>query len=344
MTSENKKILIIKPSALGDIVLAMPCACAIAGKYPNAQIHWFVRPEFAALLKNHKCVHKIIIFDRKKLGKWWCNIDAFREFVRLIKELRHEKYDIVFDLQGRFRSAIFAWLSGCKHRIGMADTQEVTSIFYTKKVKQSRTHLVDYFLDIVRQTLPIDDGIQFGLEPQKDAIAEIDKLLSKNNISRNNYVVLVPGATVDEKRWPAENFALLAEKISNKYQCGITAVGVNSERGIIDAIAELSSVPILNLAGRTDIAQLVAILSSAKAVISNDTGSAHIAAALNVPMVLIFGFTNPKRVGPYAKPDSVAAVDGDKRSNEVESTNPLHNIKNVSVESVFELLCKQLDE
>jgi len=342
MSEQIKKILIIKPSALGDIVLAMPAVCALTENFPNAEIHWFVRPEFAPLLENHKCVHKIVIFDRKKLGKWWCNLDAFKEFIGLIKILREEKYDVVFDLQGRFRSAIFAWFSGCKKRIGLAKTQEVTGIFYTQKVKQTKVHLVDYFIEIIHSVSPVKEKVEFGLEAQAKAITKIQEILSENNVNKDSYIVLVPGATVDEKKWPAENFAALAEKISVKYQSGIVAVGVGSEKETIVKIQKVANVPVINLADKTNVPQLVALLAGAKAVVSNDTGPAHIAAALNVPMVLTFGFTNPNRVGPYGRPNTVAAVDGAVRGDEVESKNPEHNIKNVSVESVFELICEQL--
>ncbi len=342
MSEQIKKILIIKPSALGDIVLAMPAVCALAENYPNAEIHWFVRPEFAPLLESHKCVNKIVLFNRKKLGKWWCNLDAFKEFISLIKKLRVEKYDIVFDLQGRFRSAIFAWFSGCKKRIGLAGTQEVTGIFYTQKIKQTKIHLVDYFLEIIHSVSPVKEKIEFGLQAQPKAIADIQKVLSDNNVNKDNYAVLVPGATIDVKKWPAENFAALAEMINKKYQSSVVAVGVGAESETVEKIQKAAGVPVVNLAGKTNIPQLVALLAGAKAVISNDTGPAHIAAAVNVPMVLIFGFTNPKRVGPYGRPNTVAAVDCDLRGDEVESKNPAHNIQNVSVESVFELICEQL--
>jgi heptosyltransferase-1 len=344
MSEQIKKILIIKPSALGDIVLAMPAACALAENFPDAEIHWFARPEFAPLLENHKCVHKIVIFDRKKLGKWWCNADAFREFIGLIKQLRQEKYDVVFDLQGRFRSAIFAWFSGCKKRIGPAKTQEVTGIFYTKKIAQTKTHLVDYFLEMVGSILPVNGKAEFGLSPQPKAVEEVQKILSENNVDKNNYAVIVPGATVDEKRWPAEKFAELADRIYRKYQSCIVASGVKSESEIIEKIQKAAAVPVVNFAGKTNIPQLTALLAGAEAVISNDTGPAHIAAALGVPMVLIFGFTNPKRVGPYGRANAVAAIDSDIRGSEVESKNPAYNIKNVSVEYVFDLVCKQLEK
>lgn len=341
MTGQIKKILIIKPSALGDIVQSLPAACCLAENFPNAQIHWFVRPEYAPLLENHPCIHKIVIFDRKKLGKWWCKPSAFMELVRLVGLLRKEKYDIVFDFQGRFRSAIFAWFSGCKQRFGMAGTQEITGIFYTRKIKQSSIHLVDYFMDMVSLAGVKGGRIEFGLKPASQAVDEVRKILASHNINANNYAVFAPAATVEAKRWPVENFAALAGRIYEKYRCSIIAVGVESEKQIVEKLVSLAGVPVTNLAGQTDIKKLVALLSKAKFVVSNDTGPAHIAAALGVPMVLIFGYTNPLRVGPYGRKGTVAAIDADKRGIEVESTNPAHDIKNVSVENVFNIILKQ---
>ena len=343
MTGQIKKILIIKPSALGDIIQALPAACSLAESFPDAQIDWFVRPEYAPLIENHPCIHKIVIFYRRELGKWWCSPSAFAELVRLIKELRKEKYDVVFDFQGRFRSAIFAWFSGCRQRIGMAGTQEITGLFYTRRIAQSSVHLVDYFLDMVRSAGAKIGKIDFELKPQQQAIGEIQKILSENKINKDNYAVFVPGATIEAKKWPVENFAALAGKVYKKYHCSIVAAGVESEKTIADELAARAGVPVANLAGKTNIRQLIALLAGAKIVAGNDTGPAHIAAALGVPMALIFGLTNPLRVGPYGRSETVAAVDADKRGSLVESTNPAHDIKNVTVESVFETISRQLD-
>ncbi|MDD5135403.1 MAG: lipopolysaccharide heptosyltransferase II [Phycisphaerae bacterium] len=339
-----KKILIIKPSALGDIVMALPAACCLKDNFPDAQIHWFIRPEFAPLIECHKCIDKLVIFQRRKLGKWWCKLSAFAELIRLVKQLRRENYDIVFDFQGRFRSAIFAWLSGCKKRFGPAKTQEFTKPFYTDRIaaSQQSVNVVDYFIDMVCSAGAKRGDVRFGLEPQKQAVDESGKILSDNKIDKDNYAVLVPGATVEAKRWPVENFAGLANKVSEKYQYGIVLSGVESEKEIAEKLKSLASVPVVNLAGGTNIGQLVALLSQAKFVVSNDTGPAHIAAALGVPIALVFGLTNPNRVGPYDRPQTVAAVEIDKRGSEVESTNPAHDIKNVTVETVLEIISKQL--
>jgi heptosyltransferase-1 len=344
MTEHMKKILIIKPSAMGDIVMAFPAVCCLKDNFPDVQLHWFVRPEFAPLIEGHKCIDKLVIFQRRKLGKWWYKLSAFAELVKLIKQLRKEKYDIVFDFQGRFRSAIFARFSGCKKRFGPAQTQEFTKPFYTDRiaVSQQSVNVVDYFLDMVCAAGAKRTPVRFALQPQKQAVDELGKILSENQIDKDNYAVFVPGATVETKRWPVENFAGLANKVSEKYQCGIVIAGVESEKEIAEKLKSLASVPVVNLAGGTNIPQLVALLAQAKFVVSNDTGPAHIAAALAVPIALVFGLTNPNRVGPYDRPQTVAAVEIDKRGSEVESTNPAHDIKNVTVETVLEIISKQL--
>ncbi|MFA6177069.1 MAG: glycosyltransferase family 9 protein [Phycisphaerae bacterium] len=345
VTEQIKKILIIKPSAMGDIVWALPAVCCLKKNFPDAQIHWFVRPEFAPVIEGHKCVDRIVPFRRKKLGKWWYQPSAFGELVRLVKCIRNEKYDIVFDFQGRFRSVIFAWLSGCKKRFGPAKTQEFTKPFYTDTVAQSAqsVHLVDYFIDMVCAAGAKRTDVQFGLIPAARAMEELKKKLGAMGVVWNNYAVFVPGATVDAKRWPIENFAILADKIYQKYGCNIVICGSESEKPIGEKLKELSDVPIANLAGGTYIPQLIALLAGAKFVVSNDTGPAHISSALGVPMALIFGYTNPNRVGVYGRKQCNAAIEPDKRGGDVESKNPAHDIKNVSVEKVFEIISRQVE-
>jgi lipopolysaccharide heptosyltransferase I len=345
MTEQIKKILIIKPSAIGDIVLALPAVCCLKKNFPDAQIHWFVRPEFSPIVEGHKCVDGIVPFRRRKLGKWWYRPDAFGELVRVVKYIRNEKYDIVFDFQGRFRSAIFAWFSGCEKRFGPAKTQEITKPFYTDTITQSAesVHLVDYYIDMVCAAGAKRTDVEFGLKPSDKAAAQLLDIFSASGVEKKNYAVFVPGATVDTKRWPIEDFAVLAGKIYEKYGFNIVACGAESERPITVKLKELTNVPIVNLAGRTSIPQLIAMLASAKFVVSNDTGPAHIASALGVPMALIFGYTNPNRVGVYGRGKCNAAIEADKRGSGVESKNPAHDIKNVSVESVFEIISKQVE-
>jgi ADP-heptose:LPS heptosyltransferase len=227
----------------------------------------------------------------------------------------------------------------------MAGTQEVTAQFYTDRIAQSdqSVHLVDYFLDMACAAGARKGKVEFGLEPQPQATDEIQKMLAENQVDKDNYAIFVPAATVEAKCWPLENFAALADKVYEKYKCSIVVIGVEIEKAIAEKLKTLAQSPIINLTGRTNIEQLIALFAGAKIVVGNDTGPSHIASALDVPMVLIFGLTNPSRVGPYGRNGTAAAIDADKRNNEVESTNPAYDIRNVTVETVFEKISKQLD-
>lgn len=343
MAEKPRNILIIKPSALGDIIQALPAVCSLAGGFGEAKISWFVRPECAPLLEGHPCVHEIIYFERKVLGKWWYNPQAFKKLFRLIRQLRKGRFDITFDFQGLFRSALFGWFTGAKRRLGMADAREFAKIFYTDTVTQNEksVHLVDYFQQMVSQAgADISKG-GFRLTPRLQALKEVDELLNKYEVDKENYVVLVPGSTVETKCWPVKSFAELADKISTKFSSTIIATGIAAEKPTIEKLKKETKTRIIDFAGVTNIPQLVALLSKAKVVVSNDTGPAHIASALGVGMVLIFGHTNPGRVGPYRRWEAVAAIDAENRGRAVESNNAQHKIANVSVDGVFKTVCDQ---
>lgn len=159
-----------------------------------------------------------------------------------------------------------------------------------------------------------------------------------NNVNVDNYVVFVPGAAQTEKRWPIERFAQLADKIAHKFGLSILATGSQGEREYIEAISK----HVINLAGQTSVRELVPLMKGASLVISNDTGPGHIAAALGVAVVMIFGPTNPARVCPYKRPDCVVAVDPESRGPKADSYDPKHSIIHIAVEQVFEKVCETL--
>ena len=340
-----KNILIIKPSSLGDIVLALPALSALRRNFPNAKISWLVRPEFEPLIKNHPHLTNTILFDRKLLGKWWCNRQSFSCLVSLIRQLRSSRFDAVFDFQGLFRTALFSWLSGCKKRFGMAAAREFGHIFYTHKITQNKAsiNLVDYYLKMVKTAGCKNIDVEFVLPQNQQDVDSANKLLTENGISDNNYAVLVPGSAHADKCWPIERFAVIAEKISSQFNMSIIATGTKSERAVVEKIKSICGVPIINLAGLTGIGELTAILKNAKIVISNDTGPGHIAAALDVPLVLIFGRSNPARVAPYGRGNCVAAAEPNSRGFKPDSTKSKHDIKAVTVDEVYRKISEQFE-
>jgi len=351
LRSALKNILIVKPSSLGDIVLALPALTALHKSFPEARISWLIRPEFAPLLKNQPCLTETIIFDRKFLGKAWFHPSALASLLLLIRRLRRNKFDAVIDLQGLFRTASLAWLSGCKKRFGMAGARELAHIFYTHKVEQDRDciHLVDYYLKIIQTTGASNTQVQspgwltpFLLLVDPVAADAVNRLLITKGIEPNNYAVFVPTSAHADKCWPVERFAALADKISSQFHLSIIATGAASEKSAVERLRDLANVPIANFAGVTSLSELVALLKAARLVVSNDTGPGHIAAAEGTPLVLIFGRSNPARVAPYGRPHCVAATEPDGRGFKADSTDPKHNIKNITVDEVYQKVCEQL--
>ena len=339
MESRLKNILIIKPSSLGDIVLALPALSALRQSFPNAKISWLIRPEFAPLLENHPDLNKIIIFDRKLLGKFF-RPAGFKAILSLIKKLRSANFDAVFDLQGLLRTALLSRLTGCKNRFGMANAREFAHLLYTHKITQDNQsiHLVDFYLKIVRAAGASDTKPKFFLPIDPAAQQSVQRLLDNRKIKPKNFAVLISTSARKGKCWPIENFASIAEKLYTQFKLPSIATGLASEKGYIDRLSHLSKTPVIKLAGSLSLKQLVALLASAKIVLSNDTGPGHIAAALNTPVVMIFGYSNPARVAPYNRPNSFVAIDDGRRGEQTNNFAPRYDVKNITIDMTFEKL------
>lgn len=335
----------MKPSALGDIVLALPALTALRESFPDAKISWLVRPEFAPLLENHPHLDEIIPFDRKSLGRAWCNPKAFSALISLILQLRRSRFDVVFDFQGLFRTAILAWLSGCKKRFGKANSRELAHLFYTDQIEQDAEsiHLVDFYLKMVKAAGADNLSVRFELPSNPADVDSVNKLLKSCSIDSGEYVVFVPGSAHKDKCWPSERFAALADKITSQFNLPVIAVGAASDKNLIEKIDNLAKSPVINFAGRTSLKELVELLRAARLVVSNDTGPGHIAAALGTPLVMMYSWSNPARIAPYGRPQCMVAREPYGRGLKIKSKNPKHNVSNITVDEVFQKVREQLN-
>jgi len=346
MDENLKNILIIKPSSLGDIVLALPALSALRRSFPDAKIAWLVRPAFAPIIEGHPHLDEIILFDRRFLGKAWYNPRAFAALIKLISGLRHRKFDAVLDLQGLFRTAAFSWLSGCKKRFGMTNAREFASFFYTHKIPQTKDciHVVDYNLKIAQAAGASDSSVEFVFPKDNSATQSVKKLLADRNIGADKYAVFIIGSAHEDKCWPLERFAVLAEKVSSQFGFKIIATGTASEKASIEKLQSITNIPIVEMVDKTNLHELTALLKGAQLVVTNDTGPGHIAAGLAVPLVLIVGKTNPARIEPYHRPQCVAAIEPYSRGAAINSTDPKHDIKAVTIDNVYEKIRQQLEQ
>lgn len=344
MPESYKNILLIKPSSLGDIVMALPALSMLRRNFPQARISWLVRPEFAPILEGHPHLDEIILFDRKALATAWRQPAAFRQLMNLIGRLRHGGFDAVLDLQGLFRTASLAWLSGCKKRFGPVWRKEFAHLFYTTTVapRPEWVHVIDTYRKLIEAMGGRDWGVEFALPEKPGAATSAGGLLTQRKIDLDRYAVIIPGSAQVSKCWPADRFAALSDRLASEHGLAVVATGGKSESPMIEQIRSLAEHPIANLAGRTSLPELVEVLRRARLVVSNDTGPGHIAGALGRPLVMMFSWSNPLRVGPYGRPECIVGRDVEARGLAIKSRDPRHAIGYIAFDEVYAKVVEQL--
>ncbi len=307
----QNRILIIKPSSLGDIVHALPVLAGLRQTHPSAHIAWLVGNSFAALLDGHPMLDEIIRFDRARYGKMFRDPRILREFLEFVRDLRRRRFDLVVDLQGLIRSGFLAYASGAKRRIGFAGAREAAWIFYSERVRcpDSAIHAVDKNLCVAR-ALELDvDPPQFPLGIRADqTIAARARLTAAAGGPLDSFTAVLPAARWETKQWRTERIAELIDRIHDVGLPRCVLLGAPADRATADKIiADCKSDPI-DLVGKTDLRELTAMIDLADRVVCHDSGPMHIAAALNKPIVAIFGPTDPQRTGPYGGDARIVAT------------------------------------
>jgi len=271
------RILIIKPSSLGDIVHALPTVNLIRRKYPEAHISWLVNDTLTSLLQHSPILDKIIPFERRRFG----SLTQLPRFAKFLTALRERRFDIVIDLQGLFRSGIITWATRARRRIGLSDAREGAGVFYNGIVRVPRAHAVDRYLLAARYLGCDSTPVEFPLGVSKSVTSE-------------GLIAVNPSARWSTKLWGDDKFADLIRRLPSDR---VVLTGSATERAQIDKIAQGRR----NLAGQTDLFQLAELYRRCQVVITNDSGPMHLAAAVGTPVVAIFGPTDPALTGPYGK-------------------------------------------
>lgn len=306
---EYKNILIIKMSSLGDVIHALPFAGALRERFPESRITWLVHPQFAAFIPDPPVVDEVIYFDKKAflqmgLKAKWKALQAMKE------QLRSRHFDLVIDLQGLFKSAVMAFLTGCPNRIGYGEMREGSALV-SKAIAgpHIHDHVIERYLDVARYLGARVGTIQYPMPALPEQCRTIRERLTAAGIPDREelpYVVLAPGARWVTKQWPVAHFAALARRFAADGWYVVLAGGPDdAEKG--ERIREMTGYDphIIDFIGRTDLRELGALIKQCRFYVSGDTGPLHIAAAYGKPLVAIYGPTRPDRTGPYGDPGAV---------------------------------------
>lgn len=304
-------ILIVKLSAIGDVIHTLPSLTAIRKLYPDAHITWVVEEAAADIIKNHPHLDSVLISRRKSWIKYLGKGEFFRplrEMRAFFKELRQRPYDLVIDFHGLLKSAIIVLLAGGKRKLGYDSLQEFSGLFYNEKIPEDMNkHAVDRYLDFPRHLGATIDEAEFTLPMDNNADLMVHTLLKKYNLASKKFIAINPIAYWETKIWDNEKFARLADLIKTKLNLEIVFTG--SEKEQIEKIISCMTTKAVNLSGETSLSALAYLYRKALMLITTDSGPMHLAAAVETPVVALFGPTDPQRTGPYGQGHTIIRTD-----------------------------------
>ena len=298
-----KKFLIVRLGSLGDVIHGVPAAAALRSRFPDARIDWVVDPRYVELLELVECIDEAIPFDPRDLRI------GGGAAPRVVRRLRATGYDAVIDLQGLLKSAVLGRLVGAGKTIGFPRAhlrEPLARLFYTDAPDPgSVTHVIDKNLGLLRALDVNDRAVRFPIRiPQTAAVTSV-----ADRIGPGGYALLNPGAAWPNKRWPPENFGMVASSIRDEYGWRSVVLWGPGEEALAASVAAASD-GAADIAPPTTITDLVGIARAATVMVSGDTGPLHIAGAVGTPIVALFGPTSPERNGPWSPRDvSISRVE-----------------------------------
>jgi lipopolysaccharide heptosyltransferase I len=292
----SPRILIVRVSAIGDVIHGIPVLCALREAYPTAFLAWVAEGTAGDVLDGHPALDELVRVPRR----WW---KLPREVWRMRQRLRNMRFDVAIDLQCLTKSAITAWLSGAPRRIGKAgaDGRELSRWFNNELIEASGTHVLEHYLSMLRPLGIESTTVQFNL-PERTADGEgIERFLQSSGITGRRFAVLNPGAGWPSKIWPAERYGALAQYLHEAHGvASVAAWGLKTELPLAETIVAMSAGH-AQLAPPTTMLQLASLCRRAALFVGSDTGPMHLAVAVGTPTISMHGPSRADWCGAYGR-------------------------------------------
>lgn len=305
---EQMKILIVKMSAIGDVIHTLPALNAVRKKFPKACITWLVEEDAADIVLGHQALDRVIVSKRKKWIKKLFSGEyyhSFRQIRLFINQLRDTHYDMIIDFQNLFKSGVMVMLARGSQKIGFdkgMEHSENSHVFYNKKIApvSMEIHALKRGLILLESLGIYCKKIEYHLPlTQKDRL-DIDKVLKLKGIKKEKSIICInPQATWPTKLWKPEKFAALSDRLNKEFNAQIVFTGADADKDEINTIISMMKTSAINLAGLTTLKMLAALYEKTACLVTTDTGPMHLAAAMGTKIAAIFGPTAPWRTGPY---------------------------------------------
>jgi len=293
------KVLIRGTNWIGDVVMTFPAIAAVRETLPKARITVLVKPWVADLVRMHPAVDEVMVYERPGRHSGLGGLFA------LARELRGKNFDAALLLQNAIEAAIIAWLAGIPVRAGYST--DARGLLLTHPVKRSpqilTVHQSMYYLEMLKALGFRSSGGALRLAATEKQRLSAEKLLGQFGIAgRRPLVGMAPGAAYGPaKRWFPERFAAVADRLAGRTACPVLLFGSDGDRASTEAVQAAAKNPFIDIAGRTNLEDAIALIARCDLFITNDSGLMHVAGALGVPTVAIFGSTNPQTTYPLGE-------------------------------------------
>jgi heptosyltransferase-1 len=302
--SAVQRVLIIKLSAIGDILHALPVSAALGEAYPHLEISWAVETPFATLLEGNPYLKEVLAVPKLR-GKTLRTASSRRDYLERLRGVRSRQFDLTLDLQGLTKSALIAWAARPRRRLGYHWLREAARwVEQPIPRRPESVHIVDQYLDVARFLGANPQKVRFPFAISEAEEAAVTALLCEAGLEPDTpFVAINPASALEIKQWGAPRYAALMDTLRSEY--GLPSVLVTADQKVAAEVAEAARQPFVNLTGRTTLKQLGAVLRRCAAHVCGDTGSGHLAAACERPVVSLIGPTDPDRACPYGQRDNV---------------------------------------
>jgi heptosyltransferase-2 len=286
-----KKILLRGPNWVGDSVLAIPAMKAMRKSFPEAEITLLVRPWVAGIYSAAHFIDRLWTEPRPT---------GLRDWIRLAGTIRKNHFDLALLFPNSFESAAMIFLGGVRQRVGYATDGRTWLLTNSLRPSGARRHQIHYYLDLAGAVSADIVQPSIDIEASAEEKAQAATLLQAEGIARDRpYLVLNPGAAYGSaKRWGEDRFAQAGEQLASELDLDVVIVGLETERPVAEAIQQRMGRRVAVLNGKTSLETLIGVIAQSSLVLTNDSGPMHIAAALGIPTVAIFGATDDVVTGP----------------------------------------------
>lgn len=309
MNSSIQSVVVVKMSAIGDVIHALPVSYAIKETFPECHLTWVVENSCRDLVTHNPYIDEVIAFPKRDFRSL---AGLLHNLPPLKRQLTARPYDAALDLQGLFKSAVIVYLSQAKKTLGFCNMRELSNLMSSPVCGPHREgHIVERYLDVARSLGCAVNKVCFPIQITADEATAAGNIASQAGLSLDkNYVVLAPGANWSNKRWPTTYFAQVCNRLI-EHQVIPVLIGAASDQVLADSITAHTPVPPINLIGCTSLMELAAIIEQAQAFVGGDTGPMHLAAALGRSVVGLYGPTDINRNGPYGQQHFAHAIQAD---------------------------------